>query len=299
MDLHTHIFFGVALGLGFFGHIELALLVGLGAMLPDLDGDYWFIPPRGYREELLHRAFLHNVFVIVLAYLVSPFLSLGVFIHVIMDSFTTCKDRGCEWFWPFSRRVKLGLYDKNMEPQPLDPKEKIYYYHQDPQGFIEYQEALPDREIGPLPWRRVYGPAQNSQLLDRLFLWCSIAFICLWIFGADGSNFTSLVNYLDANYLLWLVGFVSVGLIFGAGELDRRDKPLRLPNFNYIKYPIFVLGLFSFGVWLILYRANIFENLEIIFSDSISVLLSVLIVVVVSLVVLKWETRADKIPAIV
>jgi len=136
-------------------------------------------------------------------------------------------------------------------------------------------------------------------LLDRLFLWCSIAFIGLWIFGSDGSNLNSLYSYLDANYLLWLVGFVSVGLIFGAGELDRRDKPLRLPNFNYIKYPIFVLGLFSFGVWLILYRANIFENIEIIFSDSISVLLSVLVVVVVGLVVLKWKTRADKIPAIV
>ena len=37
MDLHTHIAFGVAVGLVFFGHPEPALLVGLGAMLPDLD----------------------------------------------------------------------------------------------------------------------------------------------------------------------------------------------------------------------------------------------------------------------
>ena len=47
---------------------------------------------------------------IVLAFLVSPYLSVGVFIHMLQDSFTTAKDRGVEWFYPVTRLVKRGLY---------------------------------------------------------------------------------------------------------------------------------------------------------------------------------------------
>jgi hypothetical protein len=298
MDLHTHVAFGVAVGLVFFGQPESALLVGLGAMLPDLDREYWFIPLQAYRREQYHRAALHNVFIMILVYLVSPFLSLGVFLHVLQDSFTTCKDRGCEWFYPFSRLVKLGLYDENGHPQPLDPKEKIYFYQEDPHGLVEHAE-LDLRGEGPSPWRRVYGPAQNSHLLDRGFLYCSIAIIVLWIFLPDGSNLDLLLSYPLTSYLICVFGFVSVAILFLAGELDRIDKPLRVPKFNFIKKPIFVLGIILFVVWLVLYRVEILANLENIFSNLIPILLGALIIFLVSLAVIRWQTRTGKTPALV
>jgi hypothetical protein len=298
MDLHTHIAFGVAVGLVFFGHPEPALLVGLGAMLPDLDREYWFIPRQDYRKEQYHRAALHNVFIMLLVYLVSPFLSLGVFLHVLQDSFTTCKDRGCEWFYPISRLVKRGLYDENGHPQHENFYELVCFYQEDPHALVEHADNdLWDE--GPCPWRRVYGPAQNSSLLDRGFLYCSIAIIVLWVFMPNVSNLDFLLNIPLINYFILFFGFISVAILFLAGELDRRDQPLRVPGFNYVKYPIFVLGIISFSVWLFLYRAEILENLETIYSNLIPVLLGAGIVILVSLAVIKWQTRAGKTPALV
>lgn len=298
MDLHTHVAFGVAVGLVFSGHPESALLVGLGALLPDLDREYWFVPLQAYRQEQYHRAALHNVFVMALTYLVSPFLSLGVFLHVLQDSFTTCKDRGCEWFYPLSRLVKRGLYDENGHPQPLDPEESVYFYQEDPHGLVEHAE-LDLRQEGPSPWRRVYGPAQNSRLLDRGFLYGSIAIIFLWLLTPDGSNLAIFSASPITDYLVYVIGFISVGILFAAGELDRIDKPLRVPRFNFVKYPIFLLGLATFGIWLTLYRTEISANLESIFSNSVSILFGVILVFLVSLAVIKWQTRTGKTPAVV
>jgi membrane-bound metal-dependent hydrolase YbcI (DUF457 family) len=77
LNLPTHAVFGIAVGLVFFGRPEIALLIGLGALLPDLDREYWFIPAKIYHDEQYHRALFHNVFIMALAYLVSPFFSLG------------------------------------------------------------------------------------------------------------------------------------------------------------------------------------------------------------------------------
>lgn len=63
MNLTTHLFFGVAVGFLFFGNPEIALLVTLGSLLPDLDREYWFMPSEEYRDEQLHRSLFHNLFV--------------------------------------------------------------------------------------------------------------------------------------------------------------------------------------------------------------------------------------------
>src|SRR5207245_6395590 len=113
MDLPTHILSGLAVGFIFFGHPEVALLIALGALVPDLDREYWFIPQKRYTDEQRHRALFHNVVMLAIMYAVSPFLSMGVFIHMLEDSFTTVKDRGGEWFYPFTRLAKRGRYDVN------------------------------------------------------------------------------------------------------------------------------------------------------------------------------------------
>src|ERR1700732_1964433 len=76
MDLPTHFAFGILIGLVFFGgNPEAGLLIGFGALLPDLDREYWYVREQKYADEQYHRARFHNVFAIAAACLVSPYLS--------------------------------------------------------------------------------------------------------------------------------------------------------------------------------------------------------------------------------
>jgi len=304
LDLPTHAVFGFAIGLVFFGRPEIALLVSLGTLIPDLDREYWFIPVKMYRDEQYHRALFHNVFIIALAYLVSPFLSLGIFLHMLLDSFTTSKDRGCEWFFPLSRRVKRGIYDPCEKPRSPDPNERIFFYHEDLQAVIEYAEpGLPEP---PSPWRRVYGPALNSSLLDRGFLCGAIVIILVWLLAPDLSNLVLFSNNL-AECVPHIVGYFSVGALFFAGELDRRDQeaPLGktqldfLRNISFLKIPLIIGGGFLCVIWFAMYRSEILANLEAIGSNWISILFAVLLVVISSFAMIKLQTRRGKPPAIV
>ena len=304
MDLPTHAVFGFAVGLVFFGRPEIALLVSLGALIPDLDREYWFIPMKAYLDEQYHRALFHNVFVIALAYLVSPFLSLGIFLHMLLDSFTTSKDRGCEWFYPFSRLVKRGRYDADGHPQPLDPNERIYFYQEDLHAMIEYPEPnLPEPES---PWRRVYGPALNSSLLDRGFLCGAIAVILVWLLTPDYSNLTLFSNN-PAKCIPHIAGYFSVGALFFAGELDRRDQEAPfgktqlgfLNKLSFLKIPLMIAGGLLCITWFVMYWSEISANLEAIGSSWVSILFGTLLVAISSFAIIKWQTRKGKPPAIV
>lgn len=304
MDLHTHAFFGFAVGLIFFGRPEIALLVSLGTLIPDLDREYWFVKFSVYRDEQLHRALLHNVFVMGLLYLVSPFLSLGIFLHMLLDSFTTSKDRGCEWFWPLSRLVKRGLYDFNMEPQPQDPNERVYFYQEDFRATIEYPE--PDLPEPPSPWRRVYGPALNSNLLDRGFLCGAIGLVTLWLLTQYFSNSVLLIDNLSKCVPLSVAYFAIIALFMG-GELDRRDQEAPfgkikldpLKKVSFLKVPLVILGGVLAVAWLILYRYEIWANLELISASWIPILAAGLILAITCIAIIKWHTRKSQDYAIV
>lgn len=311
LDLPTHAVFGFAVGLVFFGRPEIALLVSLGTLIPDLDREYWFIPVKVYRDEQYHRALLHNVFIIALVYLVSPFLSLGIFLHMLLDSFTTSKDRGCEWFFPLSRRVKRGIYDV-CKPRSPDPNELIYFYHEDLQAVIEHVEpdvigyAEPDLPEPPSPWRRVYGPALNSNLLDRGFLCGSIILIIVWSLLPDFSNLALWFNG-GLEYSQYLVGYVAVATLFFAGELDRRDQDAphgkRQLNFlrkiSFMKIPIFIAGCLLCVIWVAMCRTEISANLEAIGFNWVSILSGGLLITISSYALVRLHTRKDKPPAIV
>ncbi|MDV3278302.1 MAG: metal-dependent hydrolase [Nitrososphaerales archaeon] len=278
----------------FFGRPEFVLLIGLGTLLPDLDREYWFIPRRAYRDEQLHRAALHNVFVMVLTYFVSPFLSLGVFLHVLQDSFTTAKDRGVEWFFPLTRKIKRGLYNADGQPQPLNPKEHVYFFQEDPIGLVDYAD-LDLREEGPVPWRRVYGPAQNSNILDRSFLFGSIVILLIWFANTViTSRFSPIQSFFQTNWGIWAIGFGWIVLLYGAGQLDRRDKPLRITKLIIVKYPLFAFGLIALGAWLWLYRNPIISNLQSIFSEPVPVLLGAVLTSLASLLVVEWKKSGGR-----
>lgn len=303
MDLPTHFAFAFAIGLLFFDKPEIALLIALGAVFPDLDREYWFMPKKRYADEQIHRAGLHNVFIMGLAYIISPFFSLGIFLHMLQDSFTTVKDRGVEWFYPITRLVKRGLFDASGNKEPVDPNEKIYFYQEDSRGLVD--KADPDlREYGcdPVPWRRVYGFAQNSKILDRAFLYTSIVIILVWNFAPG--NYVHLLSWTFAStgyYVMILIAYIFVATLFIAGELDRHSEihPHKNIKFDFIKYPTFGIGLMLFIIWIVLFREQILQNIFLnVLSNPIALGLEVIAAPLVILFMVKQKTKDNK-PAVV
>jgi LexA-binding, inner membrane-associated putative hydrolase len=302
LQLTTHAVFAFAIGLIFFGRPDIAFLVTLGALVPDLDREYWFVKTRKYQDEQPHRARFHNVFIMAIGYLLSPFFALGIFLHALQDSFTTAKDRGAEWFFPLTRLIKRGTLDAegnnslNIEPG------KIYLYQEDPKGLIEYADPdLQEPDDQPTPWRRVYGPALNSCLLDRGFLFGSILLSVIWLLTPNLSH-AAMFNMPLPFYYPFIAGFAFFGLVYLAGELDRRDRkePLKIiptamiQNKNIFKKPIFAAGLFFLGVWLVLYRLEIWTNLESLFANWVTIVLGTVAIALMIILLIKVEITRNK-----
>jgi len=301
MNLTTHLFFGLAVGFLFLGQPALAILTALGALLPDLDREYWFIlKPQQYRDEQLHRSLFHNFFIMTAVALISPIVSFGMFLHTLQDALTTVKDRGCEWLFPLTRLVKRGLKDAEGKDEPLDSKEHVYFYQEDSNGLLE--NADPDlRQSGdkPVPWRRTYGPALNGKLLDTGFLVGSIFLIILWVFVSSNSHASALENFLSQNWSTCLIGFGSISLVFASGELDRRFRPVASKTIlidNILvdagKIFLFFVG-FGLGLYeLFNFRIALYRNL--IANDWLSILLGGLAITIIGFVIIKFETREGK-----
>ena len=295
MDLPSHLSFGLAIGLVFFGNNpEIVLLIGLGALVPDLDREYWYVRQQVYTEEQYHRARFHNVFLILIGYLVNPFFSLGIFLHMLQDSFTTAKDRGVEWFYPLTRLVKRGMYDQTMNQGKPDPNVKVYFYQEDVLGYAN--AADPDLREGsqPVPWRRVYGFAQNGHLLDRGFLVGSLAVIAIWLAYPFGLAHAHQFSELIESNPIWIIGYAAVGFLFAAGETQRRDKLPKLPQLKPFQVPLFVLGIVLLVVWGVMFRSEILSNLENILADPIPILAGVVVIPVISLILVKYYTRGGR-----
>lgn len=302
MQLTTHAVFAFAVGIIFFGRLDVALLITLGALVPDLDREYWFVQTRKYQDEQPHRARFHNVFIISIGYLLSPFFALGIFLHALQDSFTTAKDRGAEWFYPLTRFVKRGTLDAQGNSQPNIEPGKIYFYQEDLNGLIEYADPdLQEPDDKPTPWRRVYGPALNNCLLDHGFLIGSILLSVIWLLILDFSG-VALFDKSLSFYYPYIAGFTFFGLVYLAGELDRRDRkePLKIipktmiKNKNIFKKPIFASGLAFLGVWLILFRTDIWTNLESLFTNWLKIILGTAVVAIVTILLIKSEMAINK-----
>lgn len=294
--------FAFAVGLIFFGRVDVAFLVMLGALVPDLDREYWFMKTRKYQEEQPHRAWFHNVFVMAIGYLLSPFFALGIFLHTLQDSFTTAKDRGAEWFFPLTRLIKLGTMDSDGNMQPGIEPGKLYFYQEDPQGIIEHADPdLQEPDDKPTPWRRVYGPAVNSCLIDRGFLFGSIIVVIVWLVLPDLSHVAAFSQSLSF-YYPFLAGFAFFGFVYLSGELDRRDRkePLKvipksmIKNKNIIKKPIFVVGLVFLIVWLVIFRIEIWSNLEVLFANWLTIAVGAAAIIAIAFVLIKLEMATHK-----
>ena len=226
MNLTTHVMFGIAIGAVFFGKPPLILLIAIGSMIPDLDREYGLLSEESFRHHQVHRALCHNFVFLGFVYLVNPFLGIGAFLHTFLDALTTAKDRGVEWLYPFTRLVKRSVFDSHGERISLDPKQKIYFYQNEPLALTKKTavDLKPDAE--PLPWRRTYGPGLSGKLLDEGILVGSASLVLLLLlFSALGIH-----TFVDLTYRPLKLSFtipLSIAIIGGfanyvAGEVYRR-----------------------------------------------------------------------------
>jgi len=302
MELTTHAVFAFAVGLIFFGRADIALVVMLGALVPDLDREYWFVKVRKYQEEQPHRALFHNVFIMAVGYLLSPFFALGIFLHALQDSFTTAKDRGAEWFYPLTRWIKRGTMDADGNIQPNLEPGKLYFYQEDPQGIIEHADPdLQEPDNKPTPWRRVYGPGVNSCLLDRSFLFGSIVLVIVWLALPNLSHVAVFSQSLSF-YYPFLAAFAFFGLVYLSGELDRRDRkePLKIiPKImikqkDIIKKPLFAISFIFLAAWLVLYRTQIWTNLESLSANWLTIFIGGVAIALVAFFLIREEMATDR-----
>jgi hypothetical protein len=285
MDLPTHAAFGLAVGLVFFGRPEAAILVLIGAILPDLDRD-WLVKAKAVGEEQRHRAILHNVFIVGLAFLMSPFLAFGTFLHMLQDSFTTANDKGCEWFYPISRLVKRGKFDAKKQPMPLDPKERVYFLQEDPEATD-----------GPaIPWRRVYGPAQNSQILDRVFLASSLVVSGVWFVFKAKADWSFLVSDVIRTGPHWIL-FLALAIFLITGALLRGKSRNTLTIIA--KVGIGFLGIALIVLWGFYAQTEIITNIETLSSSLVPIILCGVLIVLSTWAIAEWHARKYKPAAVV
>ena len=254
MNLSTHIMFGILIGALFFGNPVIALMVGVGSVIPDLDREYGFFSKEAFKRRQIHRALFHNFLFISIVYLINPFFGIGAFLHSFLDSFTTTRDRGVEWLYPFSRMVTRAVYDSDGNKLALDPKHKIYFLSNDLPGLT--RRTTKDIKPGetPLPNRRTCGPALSGKFLDRCIFFGSMAlFLLILLFSVLGlRQFIDLgmQNVTLALILPLMIGSIGIFINFIVGELDRKKLVKTKTDRPYKFSFILSLGTIIFAIVL-------------------------------------------------
>jgi len=248
--------FGILVAALFSGDPEIMLLVGIGSAIPDLDREYGFLSKESFRHRAIHRALCHNFLFLGAVYLINPYLSLGAFLHTLLDALTSARDRGVEWLYPFSRLVNRAAYDYGGNKMELDPKQKIYFLQYEVPALTEKTTKDLKPSGQPLPWRRTYGPALSGGLLDQSIFFASLALtLLLVLFSALGiQKFIDLSPpKLGISFTLPLIlGALGIVINFVVGEIDRKklvEKYARRDS-SYKATFIFSIAMMIFAIIL-------------------------------------------------
>jgi hypothetical protein len=232
LNLGTHIFFAGAVTAILTSNPYFTLLAGIGSFIPDLDREYLFVSPKSFREEQLHRALFHNLLFLSGLFLVNVWLAVGAFLHSFIDSFTTEKDRGVEWLFPFSRLVKRGRYTLaatskdgacKLELIDQNPPDRVCFIIEKSRETTKLSD--PDlKESKAFPWRRTYGPAANGQLFDRWLAVASFSLLILYAlmnpdFAMGGKNLILSTQIIPPMSLL-----TGIVLVYLGGWLKKNKK---------------------------------------------------------------------------
>ena len=252
MNLASHIFFAGVVTAVFTGNPYFALLAGIGSFIPDLDREYIFVSSMTFREEQFHRALFHNLLFLSGLFLVNVWLALGAFLHSFLDSFTTEKDRGVEWLFPFSRLVKRGRFTLaanskdggcNLELVDTKPPDRVVFINEDSPEATKLSD--PDlKEYKAVPWRRTYGPATNGQLLDK---WLALASFSLFALYALLNHSFALAarNLLLSTQIIPPMSLLTGIVLFFLGgwiKKNKRNRKLYL-TFFIVGIVFFVLSI--------------------------------------------------------
>jgi hypothetical protein len=246
LNLGSHIFFAGVVTAVFTGNPYYALLAGIGSFIPDLDREYIFISSKTFREEQFHRALFHNLLFFSALFFVNVWLALGAFLHSFLDSFTTEKDRGVEWLFPFSRLVKRGRFaliakskdgNCNLELVDMKPPDRVVFINEDSPEATKLSD--PDlKEYKPVPWRKTYGPAANGQLLDK---WLALASFSLFVLYAVVNPDFSLAakNLLLSTQIIPPMSLLTGIVLFFLGGWLKKNKRM-----GKVYLAFFVIGSF-------------------------------------------------------
>jgi hypothetical protein len=232
LNLGSHIFFAGVVTAIYTGNPYFTLLAGVGSFIPDLDREYLFVSHKGFRKDQYHRALFHNLLFLSGLFFVNVWLALGAFLHCFIDSFTTDKDKGIEWLFPFSRLVKRGRYtltarskDRSCTLELIDqkPPDRVCFLNEDSPEATKLSD--PDlKETRTVPWRRTYGPLANGQLFDRWLFVGSFSLLILYAlvnpdFAMAGKNLILSTQIIPPMSLL-----TGIVLVFLGGLLKRNKK---------------------------------------------------------------------------
>jgi membrane-bound metal-dependent hydrolase YbcI (DUF457 family) len=239
MNLTTHWALAFALGLALFGNLEIALVIGIGALIPDLDREYLFVAKDFIAKHQLHRSLFHNFFFIALLYFINPLLSFGALTHSFLDMFTSATDRGAEVLYPVTRVVLNFNYKVN--GQRPDQKKRTTWWVEDPWRLLQSTSDRDLQEPTEQPWRRSYGPFKNSRVVDWGVFFGSLIFAISYLALRTSPTLTSGFN---ASSLVPLAG---IGIFYALGEGWRRKLVLKKSKeTNWIVLILLVIGLIVF-----------------------------------------------------
>jgi len=247
MNLNTHIMLALAVGAVAFHRVDLAVLVAIGAAIPDLDREYVFTKRRVFERYQLHRALLHNVFFAGSLSLFNQYLGLGVFLHILLDLLTSPTDRGVEVLFPLGRFVRSFKLD--LDGRVNRGRSRITWYMEDPVRLVRRTSDPELREEGKAPWIRVYGPFKNSRLADWTLFYSSLLFLVIYehIHGGFLPWFLDFLRVFLLNFLPIEVGVIS---FYAAGEWWRRSLQFRQGG----RGPI--VAAMALGLILVIYQGS-------------------------------------------
>jgi hypothetical protein len=235
LNLGSHIFFAGVVTAVFTGNPYFALLAGIGSFIPDLDREYIFVSAKAFRDEQYHRALFHNLLFLSALFFVNVWLALGAFLHSFLDSFTTEKDRGVEWLFPFSRLVKRGRYEIvasskdgcHLELVDTKPPDRVCFINEDSPQATKLSD--PDlKEAKAVPWRKTYGPASNGQMLDK---WLALASFSVFVlYALVNSDFAAAAKtlLLSTQIIPPMSLLTGIVLVFIGGSLKKKKKDRKL-----------------------------------------------------------------------
>jgi len=232
LNLGTHIFFAGAVTAFLTGNPYFTLLAGIGSFIPDLDREYLFVSRKAFREGQFHRALFHNLLFLSGLFFVNVSLALGAFLHSFIDSFTTEKDRGVEWLFPFSRLVKRGRYTVtatskdgvcNLELIDQNPPDRVCFINEKSRETTKLSD--PDlKESRVVPWRRTYGPVANGQLFDRWLALASFSMLILYALTTPDSAMGGKNLILSTRATPPLRHLTGIVLVYVGGWLKKNKR---------------------------------------------------------------------------